>query len=86
MPLKVIEIDEVDIQKAVSQFKNDNQFTSKLFEQLELLSQFCQELLTAFYLHNTPLKVFAEQRKMNAPAIRKHKERCMEKLRKNFNS
>ena len=49
------------------------------------LGQGCQGLLKRFYYHKRTLKEIAEEQQKTAAALRKQKQRCVEKLRMYFN-
>jgi len=48
------------------------------------LGEQCVKILTAFYYHDIPLKIFAQNNGLQEDTTRKQKQRCMEKLRESF--
>ncbi len=62
----------------------DEKSLNKLDKAWELLGKECQNLLQAFYFKNKQLKDIAGKYEKSPSAIRKQKQRCIEKLRGYF--
>lgn len=62
----------------------DEESLGLLRQAWEKLCETCQNLLRRFYYHQATLKEIAEEQQKNAAALRKQKQRCVEKLRLHF--
>ena len=62
----------------------DGEVLSALNKAWEQLCDNCMQLLKRFYYEKASLKEIAEDQQKNAAALRKQKQRCVEKLRVHF--
>ncbi|MCG8326954.1 MAG: hypothetical protein MI974_04670 [Chitinophagales bacterium] len=63
----------------------DDEILSILNKAWDKLCDDCRGLLKRFYYHKSSLKEIAQEQQKNAAALRKQKQRCVEKLRQHFN-
>jgi RNA polymerase sigma factor (sigma-70 family) len=63
----------------------DDESLGLLDQAWDQLCEDCRGLLKRFYYHKATLKEIAEEQQKTAAALRKQKQRCVEKLRKHFN-
>ena len=75
-------IEGIDLPDEEDSFDEKSLF--RLGKAWDLLGRECRVLLKAFYYKNDQLKDIAEKHQKNPSAIRKQKQRCIEKLRGYF--